>query len=354
MIEYTQCFVTRTGLSKTNYAHMSWDLQNKLIVATYQFHHVRFGWNSFATKFVVSIKNPLVTGLSMPAGITRIHNDPIKWKYFPHYWPIGRVIHRSLVNSPQKGQWYWALMFSLICTRMNGWVNNLEAADLRCHRAHYDVTVMRQNSTFFILSIISKNVSFINHKHNEMLCIALLNLGDQKIRVWVCWFEMAYGSSFDLWSHTSLPEWTCSVVYCALRCGRREWRELRQIWKIIICVMPYARKARLTSSHKTDPMRLQTRFELPHIFHMVVYYLWSRDDGCWCPGAESAPGRLQPSCWRKSIGLLQESSALWRCSEFAQNADIFSAKIREVTHSIWICIYIYGIFLGSWTNESFH
>ena len=105
--------------------------------------------------------------------------------------------------------------------------------------------------------------------------------------------------------------------------------------------MPYARKARLTSSYKTDPMRLQPRCELPHIFHMVVYYLWSRDDGCWCPGGESAPGRLQPSWWRKSIGLLQESSALWRCSEFAQNADIFSAKIREVTHSIWIYMYIY-------------
>ena len=180
MIEYTQRFVIRTGLSKTNYAHMSWDSQNKLIVATYQFHHVRFGWNSFATKIVVNIKNPLVTGLSMIAGITRIHNDPIKWKYFPHYWPFGRVVHRSLVNSPRKGQWCWALMFSLICTQMNGWVYNLEAGDLRCHRAHYDVTVMRQNSTFFILSIISQNVSFINHKHNEMLCIALLNLGDPK------------------------------------------------------------------------------------------------------------------------------------------------------------------------------
>ena len=25
---------------------------------------------------------------------------------------------------------------------MNGWVNNGEAGDLRCHRAHYDVTLM--------------------------------------------------------------------------------------------------------------------------------------------------------------------------------------------------------------------
>ena len=54
-----------------------------------------------------------------------------------------RGIHRSPVNFPHKGQWHGALMFSLICARINGWVNNGEAGDLRRHRAHYDVTVMR-------------------------------------------------------------------------------------------------------------------------------------------------------------------------------------------------------------------
>ena len=41
-------------------------------------------------------------------------------------------------------------------------------------------------------------------------------------------------SSFELWPHTGLPEWACSVFYCALPCGRREWRDLRHIWKITI------------------------------------------------------------------------------------------------------------------------
>ena len=41
-------------------------------------------------------------------------------------------------NSPGTG----ALMFSLICVWINGWVNNREADDLRRYRAHYDVTVM--------------------------------------------------------------------------------------------------------------------------------------------------------------------------------------------------------------------
>ena len=59
------------------------------------------------------------------------HDDVIKWKHFP-----------SPVNSPHKGRWRGALMFSLICVWINGWVNNGEAGDLRRYRAHYDVTLM--------------------------------------------------------------------------------------------------------------------------------------------------------------------------------------------------------------------
>ena len=45
-------------------------------------------------------------------------------------------------NSPHKGQWRRALMFSLICVWINGGVNNSESGDLRRHRAHYDVIAM--------------------------------------------------------------------------------------------------------------------------------------------------------------------------------------------------------------------
>ena len=31
------------------------------------------------------------------------HGDAIKWKHVPHYWPYVWGIHRSQVNSPQKG-----------------------------------------------------------------------------------------------------------------------------------------------------------------------------------------------------------------------------------------------------------
>ena len=71
-----------------------------------------------------------------------LHDDIIKWKHFPRYWPFVLGFHQSPVNSPHTGQWCRALMFSLICDWINSWVNNREAGDLRHHRAHYDIIVM--------------------------------------------------------------------------------------------------------------------------------------------------------------------------------------------------------------------
>ena len=74
-----------------------------------------------------------------------INDDVIKWKHFPRNWPFVRGIHHTKVpvNSPHKSQWRGALMFSLICVWINGWVNNRGAGDLRRHRGHYDVSVMQ-------------------------------------------------------------------------------------------------------------------------------------------------------------------------------------------------------------------
>ena len=77
-----------------------------------------------------------------PITLISVHDDVIKWKHFPRYWPFVRGIHRSPVNFPHKGQWHTALMFSLICAWINDWVNKGEAGYLRRHRAHYDVTVI--------------------------------------------------------------------------------------------------------------------------------------------------------------------------------------------------------------------
>ena len=80
--------------------------------------------------------------------IWQVHHYVTKlwWRHqmetFPRHWPFARGIHRWPVNSSHKGQWRGAVMFSLICTWINGWVNDLEADDLRRHCTHYDVIVM--------------------------------------------------------------------------------------------------------------------------------------------------------------------------------------------------------------------
>ena len=107
----------------------------KSIVISY--HEIK---NWHYTSFVIVI-DCLITLTARPC-TSSPHDDGIKWKHFPRNWPFVRGIHRSPVNSPHKGQWRGALMFSLICVWINDWVNNREAGDLRCYRAHYDVIVM--------------------------------------------------------------------------------------------------------------------------------------------------------------------------------------------------------------------
>ena len=71
-----------------------------------------------------------------------LHDDVIKWSSFRVTGHVCGEIHRWPANSHHKGQWRGALVFSLFCAWIKGWVNNREAGDLRRHRAHYDVTVM--------------------------------------------------------------------------------------------------------------------------------------------------------------------------------------------------------------------
>ena len=92
------------------------------------------------------------------------HDDVIKWKHFPRYWPFVRGIHRS----PQKGQWRGALMFSFICVWVDGWVNNRGAGDLRRYRAHYDVIVMRNDNFYWLQNRTC-------HRHGVYISSVLFN-----------------------------------------------------------------------------------------------------------------------------------------------------------------------------------
>ena len=81
------------------------------------------------------------------------HDDVIKWKHRPRYWPFVWGIHQSPVNSPHKDQWRRALMLSLICVWINSSVNNRQGGDLRCYRTHYDITVTVSISVWHVCTL---------------------------------------------------------------------------------------------------------------------------------------------------------------------------------------------------------
>ena len=70
------------------------------------------------------------------------HDDVIKWKHFPRYWPFVWGIHRSGPGEFPAQRPVTRSFDFFICVWINGWVNNRKAGDLKPYRAHYDVTVM--------------------------------------------------------------------------------------------------------------------------------------------------------------------------------------------------------------------
>ena len=84
----------------------------------------------------------------MPSNVIapRHHDDVIKSKHFPRYWALCAGNLPVTGESPHKGQWRGALMFSFIFAWTNSWVNNGDAGDLRRNRCHYDVIVMGPSS----------------------------------------------------------------------------------------------------------------------------------------------------------------------------------------------------------------
>ena len=72
------------------------------------------------------------------------HDDVIKWKHFPRYWPFVQEFtgHRWIPRTKVSDMELWCFL-SMICAWTNGRVNNQDASDLRRHRAHCYVIVMQ-------------------------------------------------------------------------------------------------------------------------------------------------------------------------------------------------------------------
>ena len=175
-----------------------------------------------------------------------LHDDIIKWKHLPCYWPFVRGIHRSPMNSPHKGQWRVALMFSLICVWINGWVNNRKAGDLRHYRSHYDVTVMeghiKENPVH--AELFRGNIKIIHFLsfHKLEMCRYHGQQGQVSVSYVVntMALDLQGWFSFMIWSSgsgvRSLNSWFVTVTehqFNSLAPGRFEWNFRYVIFKQI-------------------------------------------------------------------------------------------------------------------------
>ena len=127
------------------------------------------------------------------------------------------------VNSPHKGQWHGALMFSSICAWINDWVNNHAAGDLRRHRGHFDVNVMHRphedGSTFRVTGPLFRGILASPednpHKNAVMRIFDLL-----VINLKTCWIDDRVAN--DLKRHVTLMRRHSHPMHCVCcaYCGR--------------------------------------------------------------------------------------------------------------------------------------
>ena len=134
------------------------------------------------------------------------HDDVIKWKHFPRYWPFVRGIHRSPVNSPHK----------------RPVVRNFDVfSDLRLnkrlsrqswgHLAHYDVIVMQQQ---YVLKLTRALVN----AENAPLAITEILQFSVTVTTWSSWkhgwvfVEIVVSSCINISGVTYFPVWLSWVA----------------------------------------------------------------------------------------------------------------------------------------------
>ena len=80
--------------------------------------------------------------------VSHTHDDVIKWKHFPRYWPfvwpVTGLLYWWQVTGEFPSQRLVARSFDVFFNLRLNLANNGDAGDFRRHRAHYDVTVMQE------------------------------------------------------------------------------------------------------------------------------------------------------------------------------------------------------------------
>ena len=70
----------------------------RILIPLISFYEAMWKWTIYTSRWV-----------GIPMRFTeQNHDDVIKWKHFPRYWPFVRGIHRSPVNSPTQRPVTWS------------------------------------------------------------------------------------------------------------------------------------------------------------------------------------------------------------------------------------------------------
>ena len=133
---------------------------------------------------------------------------------FPRNWPFVQGIHRSPVNSPHKGQWHGAMIFTFICAWINCWVNNRNGGDLRRHRAHYDVTVIVRRAGLMRSQQDSERWWSVPFTCAWLYMRVFFILFDLCLFITIFNFILNYVLIVTFWILTYYKIWTMLIIYC--------------------------------------------------------------------------------------------------------------------------------------------
>ena len=218
-----------------------------------------------------------------------MHDDVIKWQHFPRYWPFVRGINRLPMNSPHNGQWRGALMFSLICAWINGWVNNRAAGEFRRHRAHYDVTLMGGvwfNSVQWPYQtplnrcrFITRNSVYSQFSFSRKMFMNLhytLSASFSAWRIWInvnAWFELDAHVNANEFQRQGLLMGRCIIGFVYCQTIRQYWWDLAywQLHSALYMQLWYghdALKYAYNTSHSSFVVR--RRFKMQTLFALLA------------------------------------------------------------------------------------
>ena len=143
------------------------------------------------------------------------HDDVIKWKHFPHYWPFVWGIHQPPMNSLQERQWWSFDVFFDLCLNKRlskhsgGWWVEMPSRSLWRHCMLCTVSI-DFNHNFFICQLLNL---WAKHKYTFYIWLAM-NITVNKIMNSAVWKSQLTHLPLVLWKDSQTYEQVKFMLNC--------------------------------------------------------------------------------------------------------------------------------------------